>query len=302
MRASIRRLVVIICLFCFWGSSTALAANEYTLQADGYELVMWQMDWDSFDHTHSAFQTPEALLSYVEDCVDQIVELTGNSNWMGRYSTKQIRIATTTRGSYANSRIRPTIYLNINWLSSDMAPIIHELGHIVAPIDTSRSLEEGFNTYLQFALNGMPSVHSFGMDPHLVMQNILRNHPLTTSDFLSSIGALELNSSYAFNQATERSAFYVASHSFVNYLIDTYGFETFWNLSHSNSKEAYQLYTGKALETLQQDWLVYLKTEYTADFTLKDFEASLYDTLIEHGWTEDLASQAAPGFCKQLAP
>lgn len=299
MRASIRWLAGIICLFCLLGSTTALAANEYTLQADGYELVMWQMDWDSFDHTHSSFQTPEELLNYVKEGANEIAHLVGRSNWMDQYKVKQLRFATITSTSFSSTATRPTINLNTNWLGYNMAPIYHELTHIICPNRTSRSLREGLCSYTQSALGGMPCNFTYGMDPHIITANLIcRNDK--ADKVIASIGSFDHYSPYGSGEM--RACFYTASHSFAAYLIDSYGMDVFMNLYTSANEDAYHTYYGKSHAEIHAEWLRFLETNYASDFSREDYETYLYATLVEHGWSEELANQATPSITSLLAP
>jgi len=288
-------LLILCCLL----AGTALADDEFILQADGYQIIMDQAHWDSFDHTHSAYQTPEAFLTYVKDCADEIASFVGRPDWLDQHAEKVLRISVPAGRSYSKRYARPTVFLESSWLSSDMAPVYHELTHLICPNITSRSLSEGFCNYVHMQLEGPPMVFTFGQNPHVVTQNLIRHNP-RAADMMNDIGAIKPFSRYA--ESPLRGCFYTASHSFVDYLITTYGLEDFLQLYAATTNEAYQTLWGKPYEEIYGDWLAFLDANYASDYTLDDYIASVTETLISHHWPQEIAPQSAAEVSKLFAP
>lgn len=83
----------------------------------------------------------------------------------------------------------------------------------------------------------------------------------------------------------QRSGYYNAAYSFVKYLIETYGLETYLHIHGSMEDEyeyEYEQHTGKTLEQLKEDWRAYL-IQYESAMTAERFRQRAYELLISLG-------------------
>ncbi len=282
-------MMVFLPLFCM-----AEEMNVYEFTQNGYQATMQQKYWDSFDHTHSGFDTPEDFLRYAVEAIERIVAWGGEPKRLTAYREAgsdvvlSVQFMTTSDisrvlgSNYGKEKQTASITLKDSYLAFQIAPIIHELTHVVYPIAYSRTLRDGLASYLQDELGEYGMVHNFGLNPHEICQNVIL--PIEyNQNLFGFIGSMSSGSKAASEQ---RSSFYVASQSFMAYLIETYGIDVSMKIYSSMDEDVYAEQTGKTLEEIRRDWLLYLK-RYESDFTAETIRQNAYETLLRHG-----ASQA----------
>jgi len=293
----VKRIAIFFaCLFMFLLSISATAdeLGKYEYTRNGYQATMLQKHWDSFDHTHSGFDTPQDFLQYAVDAMERIVQWGGGTKKLNEYREAGNEVIlsvqfTTTSGmshvvssNYGKEKQMAIITLKDNYLAYRIAPIIHELTHVVYPIGYSRTLREGLASYVHDELSEYGTVHNFGMNPHEICQNVIL--PLESNqNLLKFVGAIDSGKTTTNEQ---RASFYVASQSFMTYLIETYGIEASMGIYSSMSEDAYEEQTGKTLEEIRTEWVLYLK-EYESDFSAETIRKYTYNLAIEHGIPED---------------
>lgn len=285
-----RKLITLIC--CFLLMPLLCAGETLTLHEathGKFQATMTSSNWDRYDFSHSGFSTPEAFLQYAAEKMEQMIAYGGYPNRLAQYHQNgndiilKIQFAMTDKesktnaSSYGKHMQQGMISLKDIYFAFQMAPIVHEMTHVVY-WSASRSLNEGLAQHMQDHLGGNAAVHNLGMNPHEICQNVIIPS-LLHQEIVESVGTFEKAGSAANDQ---RAAYYIAAYSFVDYLIETYGIETYLNIHFGKDDTAYSVYTGKELEDLRRDWLSYIE-RYESDFTAETYRQTFYDMAIENG-------------------
>lgn len=279
-------VVLMLCLLPLHAVAKEATVCEWT--QNGYRVRMKQAEWNSVDMTHSGFDTPLALAQYAADAIKRMVRLCGEPpkhqqyRTLGSEAVLEVELCIAPGVShvinthYGKSIQKAAVTYKDLYIAYGCAPIIHELAHVVYP-GYARSLREGLSCYLQDELDGHATVHNFGMDVHEIVQNIVLKSD-SAPKLLPLIGAYR---SAGTAGAMQRSGYYNASYSFVRYLIDFYGMETYMRI-HRSMEDEYVQHTGKTLEEIKADWLAYL-TQYESGMTVETFRQRIYEMLLTLG-------------------
>lgn len=287
---------VVCMLLCI--SELCVARADYVHEAQGYQIVMSEAAWKSIPTKYSVFQTPEELLAYAEKAINSIAEATGEKEWMARYRQKKVRIATTkgashTEGGYgSNKTLSPVIHLKIGLLAYNIAPVIHELTHIVCQGYTSISLREGLACYLNDQLGGFPTVFNAGQNAHLICRDVIDDEEFEVVS--SWMGRSEVLKQYEIASGELRNTFYVCAQSFATYLIDTYGIERFMKVYNAPDEKAYEMYFSKNLDTVRREWIDYLNA-YEGQYTVDMYNQEMINTVVERGMDKETAVEMLTG-------
>lgn len=302
----LRRLigfVLVLCLLPMMAFAEETTVYEWT--QNGYRVWIKSSEWDNIDMSLSGFEDPLALTQYAADAIVRMVELCGEPRKHQQYRQSGSEVVLDVElciapgvshvigNHYGKTVQKAAVTYKDLYIAYGCAPIIHELAHVIYP-GYMRSLREGFSCYLQDALGGHASVHNFGMDAHEIVQNIV-----LASDRASKL--MPLIGTYRCAGTTadlQRSGYYNASYSFVKYLIETYGMETYMRI-HGALEDEYVQHTGKALEQLKEDWLAEL-TLYESDMTAETFRQRTYETLIALGIPHEGADALSRREAEQL--
>lgn len=274
--------------------STAENTQSYEYTRNGYQATILQKHWDSFGHTYCGFDTPEELLQYTVDAMERIFAWGGGTKKLNAYRDAgndvilSIQIITTSgmshvvSNNYGKNKQMAVVALKDSYLSYHLAPIIHELTHVIYPTAYSRTLREGLASYMQDELGEYGTVHNYGLNPHEICQNVIL--PLASNqNLIGFVGSMNFGKTTAIEQ---RSAFYVASLSFMTYLIDTYGIDISLKIYSGMDEDIYIIQTGKTLEGIRSDWLLYLK-QYASNLSAESIRQHVYTLAIEHGFPEE---------------
>ena len=295
-------------LFTIFLPFTAAAQDmkEYAYTRNGYQATIWQKHWDSFDHTHSGFDAPEDFLQYAVESMERIVQWGGGSKRLNGYREAgsdvilSVRFITTSgmshvvSSNYGKEKQMAVVALKDGYLAFHLAPVIHELTHVVYQPAYSRTLREGLASYVQDELGEYGTVHNYGLNAHEICQNVIV--PMEANrNLFDIVGSMNAGKTTALEQ---RSAFYVASQSFMTYLIETYGIETSLNIYSGMDEDVYTEQTGKTLEEIRGDWLLYLK-QYESDFSAETIREHAYHLAIQHGMPEGEAESFGEAACQR---
>lgn len=113
----------------------------YAYSNGTYTVAVSRELWDGSDTEYRGFSDAQGFLQYVAEGADRIAELTGE-DWLAGYAAGAggqvvVRIEATdeashTAGGYASRTVmEPTIFLNSSLFAHGMAPIFHELTHVI---------------------------------------------------------------------------------------------------------------------------------------------------------------------------
>lgn len=264
--------------------------ERYVYIDEGFSISISKSLWDNMEFAYSEYETVTDFLEEAVGYVHDIVALTGETEWYSRYKKNEdgyveITIKDTTQASHVeggyNSKnvLEPTVYLNNEWMMHSMAPLAHELTHIICQDYTSVSLREGLASYVADEISDKPIVFNFGMCPHELSKNII------LTDYTSVIKQTKLIGTFdevADNSA--RSGYYILSYSFCKYLIDTYGLDVFMEVYSSKDElQAYENVYGKDYNQIKSDWLNYLE-QFEGAISEEIYNENYNKILKEHGF------------------
>lgn len=296
-------LLVFIALLPRFGMTEERVVYAYT--HNGYQATMLERHWNSFNHTHSGYDTPEAFLQYAAEAMERIVQWGGGTKKLNGYREAgsdvilSVQFITTSgmshvvSSNYGKEKQMAVVALKDGYLAYHLAPVIHELTHVVYQPAYSRTLREGLASYVQDELGEYGVVHNYGLNPHEICQNVIV--PLESNrNLFGVVGSMNSGKTTSMEQ---RSAFYIASYSFMAYLIETYGIETSLAIYSSMDEDVYAEQTGKTLEEIREEWLIYLK-QYESSFSMEDIRRHTYDLAIRHGIPEAEAGSFSEAACR----
>lgn len=296
-----------LCLFLMGLSFPCMAEGivKYEYTHNGYQATMLEKHWNSFNHAHSGYETPEAFLQYAAEAMERIVQWGGGTKKLNGYREAGSDIVLsvqfiTTNGmsrvvssNYGKEKQMAVVALKDGYLAYHLAPVIHEITHVIYQPAYSRTLREGLASYVQDELGEFGVVHNYGLNPHEICQNVII--PIESNQNLFGvIGSMDFGKTTAMEQ---RSAFYVASYSFMAYLIESYGIDTSLKIYSSMDEEVYAEQTGKTLAEIRKDWLRYLQ-QYESDFSVETIRAHTYDLALRHGIPKGEAESFSEAACR----
>lgn len=290
-------------LLPFSAMAERMTVYEYT--HNGYQATMLEKHWNSFDHTHCGYDAPEDFLRYAAEAMERIVQWGGGTEKLNGYREAgsdvvlSVQFVTTSgmsrvvSSSYGKEKQMAVIALKDGYLAYHLAPVIHELTHVVYQPVYSRTLREGLASYVQDELGEYGVVHNYGLNPHEICQNVIM--PIASNQNLFRVvGSVNSGKTTAMEQ---RSAFYIASYSFMAYLIETYGIETSLEICSSMDEDVYAEQTGKTLAEIREDWMLDLK-QYESDFSVETIREHTYALALRHGIPEGEAESFSEAACR----
>lgn len=155
MRTGKPLLLIALCtaaVFAFAGCSLAPAAREqlpdevrlpgyYAYDGGEFILAVSRELWDASKPEYRGFDDPEEFLVQSVERMEETAALTGE-DWLSRYSPERggkvvVRIEATDRASHtaggydSRTELTPTIYLKTELFAHGMAPVYHELCHVI---------------------------------------------------------------------------------------------------------------------------------------------------------------------------
>ena len=278
---------------------------KYEYTHNGYQATMLEKHWNSFNHTHSGYDTPEDFLRYAAEAIERIVQWGGGTKKLDGYREAgsdvvlSVQFITTSgmshvvSSNYGKEKQMAVVALKDGYLAYHLAPVIHELTHVVYQPAYSRTLREGLASYVQDELGEYDVLHNYGLNPHEICQNVIM--PIESNrNLFGVVGSMNFGKTTAIEQ---RSAFYVASYSFMAYLIESYGIEASLKIYSSMDEDVYAEQTGKTLAEIRADWLLYLQ-QYESDFSMETIREHTYDLAIRHGIPEGEAGSFSEVACR----
>jgi len=249
---------------------------------------MYDNVWGSANMENSRFRTVEDFHSEIDYYINVVSEFVMKEHWFEQYvGSPQIEF----RLEHSGSRTeiwgrRVIVYLSKIAFEHDLAPIAHEIAHVINPTrDRTASLDEGLAGYLHTRFGQNPTVHTFGIDAHILAKVFFTYHAEEYNAIFAVLGTRDSRQDrYLSGDLFLRQVFYVLSESFATYLIDFYGIEEFMKLhaSRDNLLDDYNDLYGKSYEEIKLEWQSVV--ESSPSMTLEGYNNHL-DVLFErHNW------------------
>jgi hypothetical protein len=246
--------------------------------------------WASANMEHSRFQTVEDFIAQADLYITAISEFVSGEDWFERYrrndNIAHIEYRLTdgiSRVTVANNGYQVNVYLRQQVFEHDLAPIAHEISHVIVPFNNrSLSLNEGLASYIQHKFGQNPSLFNWGIDPH-ILANLFFTYAEEAYNTIFPVIGTKSPLQNEFINGELRQIFYVLSHSFAKYLIDTFGIENFMNLHESNDLiNDYYTFYGKSFEEIKSEWHNVL--ESSPSMTAEEYSNHLIELYEKHNF------------------
>ena len=251
--------------------------------------VMEDHSWDRLEKTSSYEGSREDLEREMSEAVQEIAAFTGYTDWAEKYAGPDTRILVYVDSgasraftvNHIDSPPTPVIYLNAGNAEYGVLNYYHEFTHILFYGEgNSVSLREGFATYVEDTLSDIPSPRVWGVDLHTIAKCYVKLEEETALDV---VGTSEASNKKFANLRQSDRYLYTESASFIRYLVETYGMESFLRVYRGETPEAeYEAAMGKSLEELKADWLQFLE-QWPEELTQEEIFAEMDKTLAEYG-------------------
>lgn len=241
-RFSFILLLGIILLF----TSTSVFAQD----VESRYLTFSEEGWYNYFDESYPFQNPEEFVTITEGLIDQVcsfldVELSHPitlmfvDSWYGSEFNREENLIC----HYADPQ-------TFEW------KMVYDLTRLLAPYPQSASLNEGLALYVAYSLTFTEIPQDiFLLYHHKVLKKHLTEGIIT--GYRNLIANVPTATTFNFEDYKLVSA---TGYSFVRYLIDTYGFETFMEFyKGAKYQQTYDKVFGKNLETLLDGWVEYFQ-------------------------------------------
>jgi hypothetical protein len=156
-----------------------------------FKVVISDNDWNSANMEHSRYKTKEEFLAQAQEIIASVSKFVDREDWYNVYKGRagndfvcKINIQFTAQGTFsttigqghwtADYSFMPGIALNKGQFEHDIAPIIHELTHVIllptlGTLPVSRCLHEGIANYVQAAFGNGESVVDYGIEKYMIL-------------------------------------------------------------------------------------------------------------------------------------
>lgn len=211
----------------------------------------------------SAYPSVEAFLQEAERDLDAIVTFLGAPDWQAQYADDQTKIQLAyaskgpshVEGGYSAPMVRiPRVYLN-STAKFRIAPICHEVTHLILLDYTSHTLREGLASYVQEEVCDQPFIFTLGYPVHAAAKTVIHATDFNSS-VIESIGTPGIPGRSLTAAMPDREYYYILTYSFTTYLLETCGLEPILQLYHSsNLLDDYVQICQASLSDLRQQWL-----------------------------------------------
>lgn len=289
-----KRFLALLSVILILSACTKANTKNLPASAESDETVskygrISNKQWDSIDKTYCGFDSAEDFLSDVDYYVEETCKLLGKPNLSDYYKEKygkDVVISFTMTQGVSNASLEyirgEKVYFNVrykqNFFEFGLAPIAHEIAHVIAHTGTSLSLLEGIACYVQEEIGKNPSAINWGMDVTALSKFFLISEFDEVYQVIESVGRPDKR----ITTGTNRVVFYMLSNSFVRYLIETYGMENFMKLCESDDlEEQYKIICKKDFEQVKEDWRNYVN-KYPVTIDNQKVKAEVQKILNEH--------------------
>lgn len=273
MRRVLAIIMIVALALCGCGNQKKSSTNTI------FEVT--DEEWNKIDTKYCEFENKQEFIEQLERYAEDIVEtLDWEEKYKENFRGSEYTIHVFFSDEASNSSFLGTkINYNKDLVSHGVAPLPHEIVHVLIGDSGSYSLNEGLAHYFQDKI-GTPSVFINGLNPHGLMAFSMKN--LDCDKIIRNMGT-DRELSFKAEEVDERRPYQYASDSFVTYLIETYGIESFMQIYVADNKnEIYEKTIGKTLETVQDEWVDFVlkqKEQYTQEY-IDEYLEKFY---AEHG-------------------
>jgi hypothetical protein len=210
--------------------------------------------WNLYDIETNRYKTPEDFVNEFDALVESISR---HLHLVPPNFKFQVSFAVRNGSDFYSPN---KIILNEILLKSDHLPLAHELTHGLAQDAYRDSLSEGLACYMQ-SIYGRIDSHTLGFPVHSVAKEYfdLCDPVLLKGLVNGSINKTALD-------WHEIEFFYIYSHSFVKYLIDTYGVDQFMALYRTSTITPYEnTVVQLTADEIIEHWLAHIQVEPDLD-------------------------------------
>lgn len=264
--------VISFAVYYFVNPSVVHSQNGYYVSE--YARIS-ELEWERHNISNMRFENPEELLLEIDEYVQELEKLIDREGWdtelrqnNGRDFNTKIEVeftydyhsraigAGTQRANYSNN-ISPKIKLSRRSIEYGYEEIAHELTHIISPKYQSVSLNEGLACYVNDVIGRETVRFLDDQEIHRRALKFIDNDEVMKFIGNDSTDVYDIYTSYT----SVRNEFYVLSYSFVSYLIEKYGMESFLKVySSKDTVETYNEVYNRQYVELINDWKKHLKT------------------------------------------
>jgi len=250
--------------------------------------------WENINTENSGFANYNDFISEVDECFEQIGTFIYGDDWHDifreRYGDEKVFFYFDKTISRAVSNKH--VVLNQFFFENRIAPIAHEIAHIVLT-SKNDTLREGFASFCQDEFGKNHAISNFGLDVHALARYYLTP---AHAKIIENIGHCEWPEFGQVSMGDFRPAVYRTSHSFVNYLIETYGTDKFLELYKTIKTDAdYAAVYGKEIAEIKADWLTFLQ-EYERPLTKDEIHNQLKQVFSHANMSEEEATRLAEAY------
>ncbi|MBE5962176.1 MAG: hypothetical protein E7256_12490 [Lachnospiraceae bacterium] len=283
-----------------------------------FEFLYDEEYWEQYDLSYAQFQTKEEYEKAVLNAMDAIATLYHKEGWYKQYADNKdtIYIRLTIEDSiYEGVSIPPTDYtmnslimrlqFTPNMFTHRSSPFAHELTHIITRNKStgkssfSLSLTEGICEYASNMVEGSECTNQ-GIDIQTFYKYYFKTaieHNFLTQEKVNTILACvgtEGNAYPDFFPDNGGGAWILASYSFVDYLIQTYGMDAMMTIFSADDETIYYDYNPDGLAGLKADWQDFLENyvPVMSDEEINDYVTELN---IHNGYTAEMESDLYTG-------
>lgn len=275
---------------------TPEASSQSERKQIHYKFLYDEEYWEKYDLTNAIFKTKEDYEEAVVNYIEEIAELYHMEDWYEQYTknkdTFYIRLSIEDMPyggrsdipvDYTMNSLIVRIIFTDSMFTQNYAPLVHELTHIVTTdkdkdiSSFSRSLTEGICEYAGSKIGDVDSA-KLGIDVHTLYKycmNACINQEIYTKEEVDNIIAMvgEECVDYPVSVAENIGGTWIlCSHSFVDYLINTYGMDEMLKILRAEDENIYYNYNVDGLTGLKLEWQNFLE----------DYEPVLSDEEIEN--------------------
>ena len=272
------------------------------------EFTYYEDYWKKYDLTNAVYKTQEEYENAVRKYIDEIAILVNKQNWYAQYSgmntlclelhINDLESVSVQGGvlSYKESTKRSTctyeLYLSNEMFKNNRSQLAQAISNLVLTKKHGElnDVEKGLTEYIQNSLGmGIASVN-YGVDIHnyLIAYTKIKQDDKynkasmdsareglgkisTYTNYIGTHDKYKLNDEvvYKFNEYKV-----LCYHSFVDYLVQTYGFESVLKIADGYDDSIYNMFSPNGLKGLLEDWKNFLEN-YNGKMTWDEIDANI---------------------------
>ena len=236
--------------WCIFGSLYELKNSKY------FTLNVTQ--FRAYDNRENDFADPKSLLNQLDNTLEQILaylHAPKKKRIMVEFGSIGMQATGVGNDSYPRLVLGPS-----GFKRKDCFRLARALSEMHAP-NVYFSLKEGLADYIQDKFDVNHSDTALDYPIHSVAKLFL---PYCTDEMLNRVVEGGKGLTY-YPESKEALNYYIMCHSFVQYLIDSYGIDKFMAMYNIQTHLAYEDVFGKSARELRTDWLAVVKTQQPVD-------------------------------------